>query len=298
MDEIEPQIDETEELPLPSLEIGQYAKLLVERSVDFGYFLDAQNLGEILLPLKYAPHDLELGDMIDVFLYLDSEDRPVATTETPIAVVGEFASLKVVSVTDIGAFMDWGLVKDLFIPKGEQRVPLEEGNCYTVYLMIDHTGRICGSTRIKKYISTDLSDLKENDPVKLLIHHKTRLGYQAIVDNRYRGILYSNEIFQNLRIGQHIDGFVKKVREDDKLDLILQLGGYDQLDDVAQKVLDTLKKSGGKLTLTDKSTPSAISHLFSISKKRYKMALGKLYKQRLISIEADGITLLPEADQT
>ncbi len=272
-------------------EIGQYATLRVNREVDFGFFLDAGELGEILLPLKYATDDLKINDEIKVFLYLDSEDRPVATTETPLAIVGEYANLKVVSSTDIGAFLDWGLSKDLFVPLGEQRVPMEEGKSYTVYIMIDDTNRIAGSSRLKKYISTDHSQLQENQEVDILIHHKTRLGYQAIFDNRYRGVLYTNEIFTPIHIGQKLTGFIKKIREDNKIDLCLQLGGYEQLDDVANQILTTLKENQGELSLTDKSSPSAIKHYFGISKKRYKMAIGKLYKQRLIKITEHKILL-------
>lgn len=273
----------------PLAEIGHSATLRVNRIMDFGFFLEAFELGEILLPRKYGSEDMEIGDEVDVFLYLDSEDRPVATTERPLAMVGDFANLKVVSTTAIGAFLDWGLAKDLFVPLGEQRIPMEEGKSYTVYIMIDDTGRIAASSRLKKYISTDHSELTEGQEVELLIHHKTRLGYQVIFDNRYRGALYENEIFQPLRIGQRLNGFIKKIREDEKVDLCLQRGGYEHLDEVAETILKAIKANSGELALTDKSSPEDIKRRFGISKKRYKMALGKLYKERLIKITEDKI---------
>ena len=273
--------------------IGKTYKLKAVKKLDFGVYLDAEDLYEVLLPKRYVPRDLEMGDEIEVFLYLDSEDRPVATTEIPKVQLGEFAYLPVVDVNNTGAFLDWGLTKDLFVPFGEQHRPMEMGRSYIVYVYLDKVkGRLTASSKIDKFLDDERPhDFTPQQAVKLLIANSTDLGYKAIIDNSHWGVLYSNEVHQRLSFGQSIDGFIKRVRDDGKIDLSLQ-GGKETRDKYERIILGYLKQQGGFAQVHDKSDPKVIADLFGMSKKAFKKAIGGLYKQKIINIEKDGINLV------
>lgn len=275
------------------VEIGRYNTLTVVKVVDFGVYLDGGEQGEILMPKEYVPDNCFPDDEVRVFVYLDSEDRLVATTETPAVLVGEFAWLKVVSVTSVGAFLDWGLRKDLLVPFREQREPMEEGKSYLVYAYLDRSsGRIAASSKIDKYLDQLFPEYIRNQEVDLLVVRKTDLGFAVIVDNAHWGLLYKNEIFRPLKIGQRLKGYIKNVREDDKIDVTLQPAGYAKIDGLAATILDKLKDYGGILDLSDKSDPEEIYRLFGCSKKSYKKALGTLLRQGLVKISDTEVWLL------
>ncbi len=272
--------------------LGRYNLLKVVKRVDFGVYLDGGRDGEILMPIRYVPENCQPEDRLEVFVYLDSEDRPVATTETPLAQVGEFAYLRAVAVNGPGAFLDWGLMKDLLVPFREQKVRMREGNSYVVYIYEDtETRRIVGSAKIEQFVDKDKPELEANQEVNLLICQQTELGYKAIINNQYMGILYKNEVFQPLDNGQRITGYIKQVRDDFKIDLMLQKPGIDQIEEIAETILAKLKFAGGFLGVTDKSPTDEIYDTFGISKKTYKKAIGYLYKKRLIILESNGIRM-------
>ena len=273
--------------------IGQFYSLEVIKTVDFGFYLDAEELGEVLLPKRHAPDNLSIGDKLDVFLYLDSEDRPVATTQRPKAKVAEFAYLKVLQITEIGAFLDWGLDKDLLVPFAEQHRNMEVDHSYLVYLYLDQRdGRIVASSKIDKFLDDDRPhNFRPQQQVDLLIANTTELGFKAIINNSHWGVLYENDVFQRLSFGQSKKGFIKKVRADGKIDLSLQ-GGQETRDKYAKIILQYLNKQNGFAPVHDKSDPQLISRLFGMSKKAFKKAIGGLYKQRIITIEKDGIRLI------
>lgn len=274
-------------------EIGKYNTLKVVKEVDFGVYLDGNEHGEILLPNRYVPENINEGDSLEVFIYLDSEDRIIATTEEPLATVDEFAYLEVKAVTSLGAFLDWGLPKDLLVPFREQKTKMEEGKKYIVYIYFDiESKRIAASAKLDKFVDNLPVEYEEEQKVELLIVNKTDLGFNAIIEDAHYGVLYANEIFTNLTTGQRIFGYIKKIREDEKIDLSLYKPGYQQIDDTSEIILDYLKNNNGKLLLTDKSTPEEISNTFGISKKNFKKAIGNLYKRKLINISDDGISLV------
>ena len=275
------------------ISIGQIHELDVIKIVEFGAYLDADNLGEILLPIKYVPQDLSVGDVVAVFLYLDSEDRPVATTQKPKALAGEFAYLQAIDSTSVGIFLDWGLDKDVLVPFGEQHRPMEVGKYYLVYIYVaESDGRIVASSKIDRFLDDDRPhDFEERQPVDLIIANTTELGYKAIIDHSHWGVLYKDEVFERLSFGQSIKGFIKRVRPDGKIDLSLQ-GGEETRDKNSQIILNYLKKEKGFSSVNDKSDPQLITDLFGMSKKAFKKAIGGLYKKRLILIEKDGIRLL------
>lgn len=277
--------------------IGKTYSLKAVKKLDFGVYLDAENLYEVLLPKKYVPRDLAMGDEIEVFLYLDSEDRPVATTLKPKAQLGEFAYLPVIDVNNMGAFLDWGLEKDLFVPFGEQHRTMEVGRSYIVYLYLDKLkGRITASSKIDKFLDDEKPhDFTPQQAVNLLVANSTDLGYKAIVNNSHWGVLYENEVHQRLSFGQSIDGFIKRIRPDGKIDLSLTSlhdGGKETRDKYEKIILDYLKNQNGFAPVHDKSDPKIISDLFGMSKKAFKKAIGSLYKQKIINIEKDGINLV------
>jgi predicted RNA-binding protein (virulence factor B family) len=277
------------------ISIGQIVELEVIKSVEFGFYLDAQNLGEVLLPVKYAPPDLIEGDTIEVFLYLDSAGRPVATNQEPKAVVGEFAYLKVVDTSAVGAFLDWGLDKDVLVPFAEQHRPMEPGHSYLVYIYIGIDGRITASSKIDKFLDDEKPhNFKPQQAVNLIIANSTDLGYKAIINHSHWGVLYKNEVHQRLSFGQSKKGFIKHIRPDGKIDLSLQ-GGQETRDKYAKIILNYLRKQNGFAPVHDKSDPQLISDLFGMSKGAFKRAIGGLYKQRVISIEKDGIRLLEDS---
>jgi predicted RNA-binding protein (virulence factor B family) len=272
--------------------IGQIVELEVIKAVEFGFYLDAKDLGEVLLPLKHAPSDLVVGDTIEVFLYLDSAGRPVATNQEPKAVIGEFAYLKVVDTSAVGAFLDWGLDKDVLVPFAEQHKPMEPGHSYLVYIYIGIDGRIIASSKIDKFLDDEKPhNFKPQQAVNLIIANSTELGYKAIINHSHWGVLYKNEVHQRLSFGQSKKGFIKHVRPDGKIDLSLQ-GGQETRDKYAKIILNYLREQNGFAPVHDKSDPQLISDLFGMSKGAFKRAIGGLYKQRIISIDKDGIRLL------
>ncbi len=273
--------------------VGQYNTLKVLRETSSGYFLDGESLGDILLPGKYAPRRLKDGDEIEVFLYFDSEDRLIATTEEPYCEVGEFALLEVVEVNEIGAFLNWGLQKDLLVPFREQKLKMEPGSWHIVYVYIDEkTGRIAASAKVDKFLGLQPADYKPGDEVELFIYGPCPLGFNAIIDNSYWGMLYTSEVFQPLNRGEHITGYINKVREDGKIDLSLYPAGYKKAQTSAELIIEYLKRNDGFMPLTDKSPADEIYETFGISKKNFKMAVGSLYKNRVIEIGQNGIRLI------
>ncbi len=276
------------------ISIGHIIELEVVKAVEFGFYLDAKNLGEVLLPNKTAPDDLAVGDSIEVFLYLDSEGRVIATNKAPKAEVGEFAYLKVVDVSAVGAFLDWGLDKDVLVPFAEQHRPMEVGHSYLVHVFIGLDGRILASSKIDKFLDDEKPhDFKPQQKVDLIIANSTDLGYKAIINHSHWGVLYKNDVFQRLSFGQYKKGFIKHVRPDGKIDLSLQ-GGQETRDKYAKIILNYLRKHDGFAAVHDKSDPKLIADLLGMSKGAFKKAIGGLYKQRVISIEKEGIRLLDE----
>ena len=276
------------------ISIGKVYELEVVKVVEFGAYLDAQELGEVLLPNKNSPEDLAVGDTVEVFLYLDSEGRPIATNQSPKAVVGEFAYLKTVAVSNVGAFLDWGLDKDILVPFAEQHRPMEVDHSYLVYLYVGIDGRIIASSKIDKFLDDEKPhDFKPQQAVDLIIANSTDLGYKAIINHSHWGVLFKNEVHQRLSFGQYKKGFIKHVRPDGKIDLTLQ-GGQETRDKYAKIILKYLNKKDGFAPVHDKSDPQLISDLFGMSKGAFKKAIGGLYKARVISIEKDGIRLLNE----
>lgn len=274
-------------------DIGKYNDLRVVKLVSIGCYLDGGEHGEILIPRRYVPEGTKEDDVLNVFIYFDSEDRIIATTETPKITLGEIGSLKAVSVTSSGAFLDWGLTKDIFVPFKEQQQKMEAGKWYIVGLYIDHeTNRLAASAKIDKFLDNTPPTYEVGEEVDLLIYNKTDLGFSAIVNNAHWGVLYENEVFRHLSKGKRITGYIKKIREDEKIDLILQKPGYEKIDDISKVLIDKLEKNNGFIKLTDKSNPEEIYDLLGISKKVFKKAIGSLYKARLITLEKDGIKLV------
>lgn len=274
--------------------IGRRNRLSIERSSGPGLYLNGGELGEILLPGRYIPADVKPGDKLDVFVYLDSEDRLVATTEIPKAMVGEFACLKVVGVNPrVGAFLDWGLPKDLLLPFPEQEVPVRVGKTVPVYVYLDpQSKRIVASARLKRFLNRSGNTYQEKQPVNLLIIGQTPLGYNAIVDNDRLGLLYHNTVGAPLTVGQRMKGYVRVVRPDGKLDLSLDRAGYQRVVPLKLQIIDALEANGGQLAFDDDSSPELIRGKFHCSKKAFKQALGALYKSRRIEFTRPGIRLL------
>lgn len=274
-------------------ELGKLNTLTVLKKLDFGLYLDGGDGEEILLPRRYVPEGCSVGDELEVFVYLDSEDLLIATTETPKAEVGECAYLSVVEVNRIGAFLDWGLPKDLLVPFGEQQKPMQVGQSYVVYLYVDQASeRIAASTKLDKFLADTSPYYKVQQQVDLLICGRTDLGYRAVVDGGTIGLLFKSDVFKPISIGQKIKGYIKHIREDKKLDLCLQLVSREALDDLSEKILAFITAEGGQTTMTEKSPPDVIAKQFGVSKSSYKKALGKLYKKRLIVIEKTHIALV------
>ncbi|MBN2893363.1 MAG: GntR family transcriptional regulator [Bacteroidales bacterium] len=274
-------------------EIGKYNNLQIVKILDFGAYIDGGDKGEILLPIRQVPPNLDVDDFIEVFIYNDSEDRIIATSHEPFAIAGEFALLKAIGVNKFGAFMDWGLEKDLLVPFREQRETMQEGRWYLVYIYLDEQSqRLAASAKLDRFLNKTEPEFEENQEVDLIIRKKTDLGYTAIINNTHLGLLYDNEIFQELRIGQKLKGFVKQIREDDKIDLSLNKIGYEFIDEFSETILEKLKLQNNFISITDKSSPEDIYSSFSMSKKNFKKAVGSLYKKRLIAIEEKGIRFI------
>ena len=284
---------------MSTINVGQFNLMRVDRRVDFGFYMDDGAEG-ILLPKRFVPSGLQVGDTISVFVYHDSDNRLIATTQEPLAVVGDIAALKVVEVTSQGAFLDWGLMKDLFVPVSQQLSTMRLGGKYLVKLYIDaQTGRVAATEKIDKQISNDQLTVKEGEKVKIQVYRESEIGYVVIVNQIHQGLVYKNEVFTHLHIGQFIDeAFVKKIREDNKLDIGLGKQGGEKLADDNQKIISLLKSHKGFLPYHDKSAPDDIYAFFGMSKKAFKMNVGMLYKLKLITIEEDGIHLVPETTTT
>ena len=276
------------------MEIGKYNKLKVVKLVDFGLYLDGGDGLEILLPVRYVPADAKVEDEIEVFIYKDNEERLIATTERPYGSVGEFRYMKVKEVSGAGAFLDWGIMKDLLVPFREQKTNMVAGKYYIVYIYLDFiTRRIVASARLDKFLDNIPPDYKRNQEVDLIVTDKTDMGYKVIINNTHWGLLYNNEVFRELLTGEECKGYIKEIRDDEKIDVSLYPIGYDKVDGVAQQIITALNNNNGYLPVNDKSDAEKIYALFSCSKKSFKMAVGSLYKERLISIEDTGIKLIP-----
>ena len=274
------------------VEIGKINKLRVVKEVDFGRYLDGEEFGEILLPKKYVPNNTKKDSRIEVFVYLDSEDRLIATTQKPLAKVGEFANLKVVSISTVGAFLNWGLDKDLLVPYREQKQRMTEGKYYVVYVYLDEkSNRIAASTKLNKFLNKFPSNFRTGQEVQLLISNESENGVHAIINGTHMGMIYNNDIFMSLETGQKIKGFIKNVRDDNKIDLVLQKPGVEKVEDSVQLILDILKEQDGYIAVNDKTPPAVINKLFGISKKTFKKSIGILFKKRLIVIDKKGIKL-------
>ena len=280
--------------------IGIRNSLTVVRAASAGLYLDGGELGEILLPNRYIPATHAPRDQLDVFVYRDSEDQLVATTETPNAMVGEFAYLKVINLhPQVGAFLDWGLAKDLLIPFREQEFSLRVGDWVVVYVCLDvKTNRILASTRLNRHLNRDTPAYRDGQPVNILVTGKTPLGYNAIVENAHRGLLYKSNLATPLRIGQKLKGFVRTVRAGGKIDLSLDAAGYKRVAPLTNQIVELLERSGGTLAFDDDSSPVEIRQTFGVSKKAFKQALGKLYKTRRITFLKPGIQLLENSTWT
>ena len=275
-----------------NIELGMFNQLEVVKEVDFGLYLDGGEEGEILLPTRYVPEGCQVGDMLNVFLYLDIDERLIATTLTPLVQVGQFACLEVAWVNQFGAFLNWGLMKDLFVPFSEQKMKMQVGRKYVIHAHLDDESyRIVASAKVERYLSKDIPDYAPGTEVDILIWQKTDLGFKAIIDNKHSGLLYENEIFCTLETGMQMRAFVKQVREDGKVDLILQKPGFEKIDDFSKTLLDYIKEHGGRIHLNDKSPAEDIYDTFGVSKKTFKKGVGDLYKKRLISLQENGITL-------
>jgi predicted RNA-binding protein (virulence factor B family) len=273
-------------------QIGRINRLTVTRIRDYGAHLDGGESGDVLLLKKYVPAKCAPGDEVEVFVYADGPNRLRATTRKPHATVGQFAKLRVKSNTSSGAFLDWGLQKDLLVPKKEQHAPMEEGRSYVVFVFLDEkTNRITASAKLDKFLSLQPPVYAEGQEVDLIIYDRTDMGYKAVVNNSHGGMIYKNEVFQKLHIGQQLKGYIKKIRQDGKIDLSLHQPGYQKIDAVARSILKTIKEHGGRIAVTDKTTPEEIYSLFGVSKKTFKKAIGALYKKRLISFDTNGIKL-------
>ena len=276
-----------------SIELGKFNQLEVVKQVDFGMYLDGGEEGEILLPTRYVPEDCKVGVWLNVFLYLDIVVRLIATTLTPLVQVGEFACLEVSWVNQFGAFLNWGLMKDLFVPFSEQKMKMQVGNKYVIHAYIDDESfRIVASAKVDRYLSKEKAPYQPGEEVNILIWQKTDLGFKAIIENMYSGLLYDSEIFQTLHTGDTLKAYIKQVREDGKIDLILQKPGFEKVDDFSKTLYHYIADHGGRIGLNDKSPAEEIYDVFGVSKKTFKKAVGDLWKKRLILLHEDGIELV------
>ncbi len=273
------------------VKVGDYNTLSVQRLVEFGAYLDDGKEG-ILLPKRFAPRGTKPGDSLKVFVYHDSEDRLVATTQQPKAVVGDIAFLTVVSVTHQGAFMDWGLMKDLFVPRSKQITGMRSGGSYLVKLYIDEqTGRVAATEKIEPYLSNEILTVKEKEVVHLTVYRRTEIGYVVIINHQHTGVLHFNEIYRDISVGDSFEGFIKTIRPDNKIDVAAGKPGYERVEDESQKIMRLLQENNGYLPYFDKSSPEEIYSFFGMSKKTFKMTTGNLYKQRKIIFTDTGIKL-------
>jgi predicted RNA-binding protein (virulence factor B family) len=276
------------------MKVGDYNTLKVLRAVDFGVYLD-DGIEGILLPKRFMPEGLSIGNEVKVFVYHDSEGRLLATTQQPKGVVGDIVKLKAVTVTKQGAFLDWGLMKDIFVPKSKQLSGMHEGAEYLVKIYIDEqTGRVAATEKIEPFLSNEQLTIKENDMVDLVVYRRTDIGYLVIINNKHTGVLHFNEIFQSIGVGDKMKGFIKTIRPENKIDVVVGKPGYDRVEDEASKILRLLHENNGYLPYHDKSDPEEIYSFFGMSKKAFKMATGSLYKQQKISFTKTGIKLVEQ----
>jgi len=274
------------------IEIGKFNTLKILRDTQPGLFLGDDQDNEVLLPNRYVPKDFELDEMIEVFVYLDNEERLVAVTDMPYIQKGEFALLRCNAVNEFGAFMDWGMVKELFCPFVEQAFKMKEGGWYLVYCYLDEkTERLVASSKTNRFLTNKNLAIEINEEVDLIISHPSALGMNVIVNNSHLGLIYKDDIFKDLSIGDKIKGYVKKIRDGNKVDIVLQKIGYKNIESSAKELLKLISNHNGKLSITDKSSPEEIRSIAQMSKKSFKKAVGSLYKKRLISLDNDGIYL-------
>lgn len=275
------------------LNIGEYHTLKINRETEPGLFLNNGEGDEVLLPNKYIPETYEIGGEIEVFVYLDHEERPVATTLKPLVKLDEFAFLKCAEVNEFGAFLDWGLEKHLFVPFKEQAYPMKKDGRYLIFCYLDEeTNRLVASSKVHAFLDNSELTVEPFEEVDLIISNKSDLGYNVIINELHQGLLYNDEIFQHINVGDQMRGFIKKTRPDGKIDVMLQRPGYRSIEPNAQRILDELARNQGYLRITDKSSPGEIQQVVEMSKKSFKRAAGNLYKQRKIEIKEDGIYLL------
>jgi len=275
------------------VEIGAFNQLQVVKQVDFGVYLDGGELDTILLPRRYVPEGCEIGDWLDVFLYFDSDPQETATTEKPKVQVGDCEMLTVVDINHAGAFMDWGLPKDLLVPYNEQQKPMEVGYSYVVHVFHDqNSDRIAASTKLNHHLDEETVWLKPRQQVNLLIAGRTDLGYKAVIDNKYLGLIFRADAFRPLKIGERLPGFVKNIRADGKIDLVISQSTLQGDHDLGEQIIRHLQEMGGESQVSDKSDPEEIYRLFKVSKKKYKQALGTLYKSKRILIEPGKVKLI------
>tara|TARA_R110002012_G_scaffold283304_1_gene473513 strand:- start:35211 stop:36041 length:831 start_codon:yes stop_codon:yes gene_type:complete len=275
------------------IELGNYNTLEILRDTSVGLFLGDDEGNDVLLPNKYVPEMYEIGDKLTVFCYLDYDERPIVTTLTPYIFRNTFKLLKVVEVNNIGAFLDWGLEKHLLVPFGEQRVKMQEGQWYVVYCYLDEKSfRLVASNKLDKFLNNETLTVEVNDEVNLIITRQNDLGWDVIINNQHKGLIYQNEVFKKIAVGDLVKGYIKHIRPDHKIDVSLQALGYVSVEPAANTIYNLLKKEGGYLNLHDKSSPEAISARLQMSKKIFKKSIGTLYKDRKITIKPDGIYLL------
>jgi predicted RNA-binding protein (virulence factor B family) len=274
-----------------SIKVGEYNTLRVARGFDFGMYL-GEDKDVVLLPKRFVPPGVKVGDVLNVFVYHDSEDRLIATTQKPKGIVGDIVNLEVVSVTKMGAFMDWGLMKDLFVAKSQQLMGMRVGGHYLVKIYLDEmTGRVAATEKIERFLSNDVLTVKEQDPVDLLVYRRTDIGYVVIINNRHTGVLHFNDIFQEIQVGDKFKGYIKNIRENNLIDVATGKMGYQRVEDEAGKVLRLLQENNGYLPYNDKSDPEEIYSFFGMSKKTFKMTTGNLYRNRKIIFTQTGIKL-------
>ena len=273
------------------IRIGEYQTLRINREMPQGYYLQCEEDYEVLMPRKYITEDMNIGDAVEVFVYCDSQDLEVATTENPVFTLGEYAYLQVKDVKKVGAFCDWGITKELFIPFRNQVERLQPGEWAVVYLYLDEVSeRLVGTTKIRPSLQKHAEDdLQKGQEVDLLVYSKSDLGYNVVINQQYAGLVYKNEAPQGLRIGQSIKGYIKPIREDRKIDVSLFPIGHQSIEPAAQQILERLEDNDGFLPFTDKSGPEVIRRAFGMSKKLFKKSLGNLYKQKLVRLEKDGV---------
>lgn len=277
------------------IQAGCYNKLIIDRQTDQGFYLEDDEKMSVLLPKRYVLDGMAVGEEANVFVYYDSEDRLIATTETPGVVLHETAYLQVKTVTNHGAFLDWGLSKDLFVPFAEQSKDMIEGKSYLVYMYHDEkSGRLAASSKLHRFFDNEFLTVKNGDEVEIVVWHETDLGWKVIIDNTHIGLVYHNEVFKKIKEGDQLTAYIKNVREDNNIDVALQNISYKQLDKDAEDLYNYLASKDGHMPITDKSDPKLIYSEFGLSKKAFKRALGRLYKMKLVKLEKTGVTLLAD----